>query len=199
MPRFWFISAKRSRRVHGLTLVELLTVLSVMVVLITLAAPSFKHTIQSTNISSQVNGFLADLRLARSSAMRLGGSVILCRSDAPEAANPVCSSSTNPLGWASGWIVFQDLNNDGGRNASEPLLHVQSPISSVDAITETSNSASTVFRFTATGRMFSSGSATQLKFGGGNFGADLQRTVCVNLAGRARIAGDGSSSCSTDR
>lgn len=199
MSQFWIISAGRLWRLRGLTLVELMMVLAIMVILIALAAPSFKRTIQSNTIASQVNGFLADLRLARSSAMRLGGSVILCRSDAPEAANPVCSTSVNPLGWASGWIVFQDLNNDGGRNTSEPLLHVQSPISSLDAITENSTSATTVFRFTATGRMFSSDSATQLKFGGSNFGSDLQRTVCVNLAGRARIAGDGSTSCSIDR
>ena len=194
------VRSKHLTGLRGLTLVELLTVLVVAAVLVTLAIPSFKRTIQSSNIASNVNGFLADMRLARSMAMRLGGSVILCRSDAPEAANPVCSTSTNSQqGWSSGWIVFQDSNNDGSRSASEPLLHVQSPIAAVDAITENNTGASTVFRFTATGRMLVAGSAAQLRFGGNSFSADVQRTVCVNSAGRARIAGNGGASCGVDR
>ena len=42
-------------------------------------------------MSGNVNGFLADMRYARSESIRRGGGVTLCRSDAPEAAAPVCA------------------------------------------------------------------------------------------------------------
>lgn len=193
------------RKSRGLTLIELLVVLTVVAVITTLAAPSFTRLIQSNTISSNVNAFLADMRFARSEAIRLGGAVVMCRSDAPEASSPTCGSGSGPggNGWVSGWIVFQDLDNDGNKdNASpiDPVLRVQAPITSMDSIVEGGSSSSTKIRFTATGRLLNlSSGATQFQFGGGNYANDIQRMVCVNLGGRARIAGNGTTSCSTDQ
>jgi type IV fimbrial biogenesis protein FimT len=192
---------------RGFTIVELMVVLVIMAVLMTLAAPSFTRLIQSSTISSNVNTFMADMRFARSEAIRLGGAVVMCRSDAPEAANPTCGSGSGPDfdgdglgdGWVSGWIVFQDLNNNGAKVSTEPLLRVQAPIKSMDSILEGGASSSTKLRFTATGRLLNLSSATQFQFGGGNYTNDIQRVLCVNLGGRARIAGNGTTSCSTDQ
>jgi type IV fimbrial biogenesis protein FimT len=183
---------------RGFTLVELLVVMVIAAVLLTLAAPSFTRLIQSTTISSNVNSLLADLRFARTEAIRLGGAVVVCRSDAPEAANPTCGSGDGPggNGWVSGWITFQDLDNDGAKASTEPLLRVQAPLTSMDSIGD--SGTSTHIRFTATGRLRSLSSATKFQFGGGNYASDVQRVVCVNLSGRARIAGSGNASCTTD-
>lgn len=182
---------------RGFTLIELLVVLTIAAILATLAAPSFRRLIQSNSMSSGVNTFMSDLRYARSDSIRLGGGVVMCRSDAPEATTPACGSGLGPnnKGWVSGWIVFQDLNTNGDIDANEPILRVQAPIKSVDAILESGTSSSTKFRFAATGRLTDSTSAAQLKFGGSDFSSDLQRVLCVSLGGRARIAGDGSTSC----
>lgn len=178
-----------------------MVVVAILAVLTTIAAPSFVKTIQSSTMSSAVNTFLADLRFARSEAIRRGGGVVMCRSDAPEAANPTCGAGSGPggNGWVSGWIVFHDLNNGGTRSAAEPILRVQAPLTSIDSVVEDGGSSSTSFRFTATGRMLNLNSATSLQFGGGNFTNEIQRVVCVNLGGRARIAGDGNSSCASDQ
>lgn len=185
-------------KMRGFTLLEVLVVLAIVAILATLAAPSLKAQIQSATISSNVNTFMADMRFARSESVRRGGGVVMCRSDAPEDATPVCGTGSGPgtNGWVSGWIIFHDLDNNGSKAASEPLLRVQGPITSMDSIADSGNS--TKFQFTATGRQTLSG-ATSFQFGGANYANDVQRVVCVNISGRARVAGNGLSSCSTDR
>ncbi len=169
---------------HGFTLIELMVVLTIVAILSAIAAPSLKRMIQSTTISGNVNTFLADMRYARSESIRRGGGVVMCRSDAPEAANPTCDSSndTKASGWVSGWIIFHALERDDVQASSETLLRVQSPITSIDSIATTVSK----FRFTATGR--SSSSAGSLVFGGGNYAADIRRRVCISSSGRPRIA-----------
>lgn len=191
------------RKDAGFTLIELLVVIAILGVLIAIAAPSFKRQIQANQIKSNVNTFLADTRFARSEAVRRGGGVVMCRSDSPEATNASCGTGSGPggNGWVSGWIVFHDKNNNGQRNYnSDPILddtilRVQAPITALDSIVEGGSSSSTKLVFTGTGRLLNISSATSLQFGGGDFTADLQRMVCISLGGRARIAGDGNSTC----
>ena len=189
----------------GFTLVELLVVLTLSAILLSMAIPSFMGLIQAHNISSAVTAFISDLRYARSASIVHGGGVVMCRSNSPEATNPVCHTTSGPggNGWRSGWIIFHDLNRDGQRDDGspdpvEPVFRVKSALTNINSIVEGSG-ASTKFRFTATGRLNLSGS-TSLQFGGdGDFAGEVQRVVCVNLSGRARISGDGFTSCSTDR
>ena len=187
------------KKSSGFTLIELMVVIAIASILMKLAAPSFRQLLQSNTISSNVNNFLADMRYARSESVRRGGGVIMCRSNAPEAANPVCNNGSGPggNGWVSGWIIFHDVNGDGTRTSTstaltDPVLRVQAAMTSIDSIVEGGSPAN--FRFTATGRLTMAG-LTSLQFGGGDFTNTTQRTVCVSVGGRARIAGDGLASC----
>lgn len=191
------------KKSYGFTLIELLVAIAIAAILIALAAPSFKQLIQSNSMSSTVNTFLADMRYTRSEAIRRGGSVVMCRSDAPEAASPACGSGSGPgsNGWVSGWIIFYDQDGNGNRAAAstDPVLRVQAPITSIDSIVESKASPPAKFQFTATGRLLNLSSATSLQFGGNpTFANTAQRVVCVSLGGRARIAGDGNASCGTN-
>lgn len=189
------------KKSDGFTLIELLVAIAIAAILIALAAPSFRQLIQSNSMSSNVNTFLADMRYARSEAIRRSGGVVMCRSNAPEAANPTCDGASGPdgNGWVSGWIIFHDLNGNGARNSAEPLLRVQAPITSINSIVETKASPTGKFRFTATGRLLNLSSATSLQFGGNpEFANSVQRVVCVSVGGRARIAGDGNASCGSN-
>ena len=178
---------------RGFTTVELLVVLALVAVLLGLAAPSFSRIAKAAAITSGVNQFLADMRYARSEAVRRGGGVVLCRSDDPETATAGCSATTSPHGWASGWIVFHDLDGNGGRGAGEPLLRAQARPAGVETIPD--GGTPTVFRFSATGRLLAFTAVSSLRFAGSGLGADLQRVVCVGAGGRARIAGDGTATC----
>lgn len=185
------------QKLRGFTLIEVLVTIAIVAILVRLAAPSFKSMIQSNTMSSNVNSFLADVRYARSEAIKRGGNVIMCRSDAPEAASPSCGSGSGPggNGWVSGWFIFHDLNGSGTWNSgppSEPILRVQGPITAMDSIVAYSSTNKLVFK--ATGRL-TLGSAETFTFGGGNYANTVQRVVCVGPGGYARISGDGYASC----
>ena len=193
------VTSRQDLKSSGFTLLELMVVLAVAAILVTLSAPSFTRLIQSTNMSSTVNTFLADMRYARSEAIRRGGWVVMCRSNNPEAALPTCVSATDPVGngWVSGWIIFHGVNNDaGGATTTQPLLRMQSPNTALNSILESTGNSSTKFRFTATGRLADLTSDTTLNFGAAPvFAATDQRTVCVGLGGYARIAAVGTTTC----
>ena len=194
------VTSRQDLKSSGFTLLELMVVLAVAAILVTLSAPSFTRLIQSTNMSSTVNTFLADMRYARSEAIRRGGWVVMCRSNNPEAALPTCVGATDPVGngWVSGWIIFHGADsNDGGVTATQPLLRMQSPNTALNSILESGSSSSgnssTKFRFTATGRLTTD---TTLNFGAAPvFAAMDLRTVCVGLGGYARIAAVGTTTC----
>lgn len=177
---------------RGFTLIELLVVIAIVAILTTLAAPSFVQLIKKNSVSSAVNTFMADMRFARSEAVRRGGAVIMCRSDAPEATSPHCDTDSGPggNGWVSGWIVFEDRDGSLDRNSGDQLLRIQGPITNVDTAVQGSG-PSKKFQFTAMGRMKNLTSATSIRFGT-NMPESLQRRICINQSGRVRIAGDGS-------
>jgi type IV fimbrial biogenesis protein FimT len=182
-------------RCGGFTLLELMVVLAITAILTAVAIPSFSNLIQSNAVSVNANILLSDLRFARSEAIRRGGSVVMCRSDAPEATNPVCSSASSGAdghGWADGWILFQDWNGNGVQDDDEPLLRVQPAIISLGSILEAGDSA-TAFRFSATGRL--PATSAQLRLGGGTIANNVQRLVCVDFGGRARLASANAVDC----
>ncbi len=191
---------RTSRTAAGFTLLELVTVLAISAILISLAVPSLSRMLQSNTRSSAVNTFLADMGYARSESIRLGGGITMCRSDSPEDVAATCSitSAHSGSGWASGWIVFHDLDANGFRETADPVLRVQAPIVAMDSILEGGNGPPSIFRFTGTGRLFNLAAATSLTFGGGSYDIDVRRILCVSFGGRARIAGDGSARCDSD-
>lgn len=189
------------KKPHGFTMIELMVVISITAVLIVLAIPSFKLLIQSINISTNVNTFIADIRFARSEAIKRGGTVFMCRSDLPEADNPSCSNSANAgtNGWATGWFIFYDTNGNGLKDSNDLVLRAHSPILTVDTIVEGASEKSTMLRFTGTGRLYNlpdDSSPLQLTFGGSAYATATKRVVCVNLGGYARVAASGVTSCS---
>lgn len=188
------------KRTRGLTAVEVVTVIAILGVLAALAGPSFVNLIRSTQVSSLVNTFMADMRFARSEAIRRGGAIIMCRSDAPEAASPTCGSGSGPggNGWVSGWLIFEDRDNSNAFNTGDQLLRVQSAITNINTFLESGGSSSTKFEFTPTGRLKNLAGSTQLQVGSSPlFTNAQQRTVCVSQSGRVRVVGDGTTSCST--
>ncbi len=190
-------------RHRGVTLLELLVVLSITALLLGFGVPSFISTVRSSQMSSSVNSFLSDMRYARSMALRRSASVVMCRvNKLDDESNPVCNTGKTidvdgdglDDGWAGGWFVFEDVNGDSALNAGETVLRLQSKSSAIGSIMGSNNSNQ--FNFTANGRLRNVSNATTLTFGGPAYSNDQQRVVCVSMSGHVRIAGDGLSSCS---
>ena len=90
----------------GFSLIELVVTLSIVAILMTTAAPSFFAMIQRDRLTTQANGFVSSLSLARAEAASRGQRIVVCKSAAPHNA---CAGAGE---WDQGWIAFTDLNGD---------------------------------------------------------------------------------------
>lgn len=100
----------------GFTMIELMVTLSVMAIILALAAPSFRDFIINNRLTAQINDLVADISLARSEAASRGVQVALCAS----ADLEFCSDSGDA--WQTGRIVFIDTNSNGTRESTERIL-----------------------------------------------------------------------------
>jgi type IV fimbrial biogenesis protein FimT len=79
--------------------------------------PSFQSVIRNNRIASSTNELVAALTYARSESMKRGDAVTACPTEDQES----CADSND---WATGWMVFVDLNQDGARDETEALMQV---------------------------------------------------------------------------
>lgn len=105
----------RTRRFAGVTLTEMLLLVSVMSILLGFGIPSFGSMLRSARLSSLTNELLVEFNLARSEAIRRGQRVVLCK--AVHALE--CSASG---GWEQGWLMFEDANNNAWLDAGETVV-----------------------------------------------------------------------------
>lgn len=133
---------------RGFTLVELMITLVVLAVLVTIAAPSFSAWMARSRITSQANELVGDISLARSESATRGARVRLCASS--DGSN--CSGSN----WASGWLVFVDVNGDGSyTSADDTLLKVVGALSGNTTITASGFSTTGYIEFLPYGGLHS--------------------------------------------
>jgi type IV fimbrial biogenesis protein FimT len=78
-------------------MVELMVTVGLLVVLMSVAVPSFQATIQGNRITTSANDVVAALQFARSEAVRRGVNVTLCSS----SDQSTCSGA-----WTDGWVVL---------------------------------------------------------------------------------------------
>ena len=78
---------------RGFTIIELMMTVTVLALLLGIAVPSFMETVRNNRIISQNNELISSLNLARSEALKRGGSVSVCAS----ADQATCSGSTESV------------------------------------------------------------------------------------------------------
>jgi type IV fimbrial biogenesis protein FimT len=86
-------------RARGFTLVELMVTIMVLVVLVSVAVPSFDNIRLSSRLSSYSTDLVAGSQLARSEAIKRNAAVTLCASSNGTA----CATNGQ---WETGWIVI---------------------------------------------------------------------------------------------
>jgi len=101
------------KRQKGLTLIELLISIVVLTVILALGIPSFMQFIKNNRLTAQANNLVVSVQLARSEAVKRGSGAIICAANADLDG---CSADTD---WATGWIVFADLDQDGDLTEAE--------------------------------------------------------------------------------
>lgn len=104
---------------RGFTAMELMVVVTIVAVLAALAGPSFTLMIESWSVRDAMESMRSTLLFARSEAIKRGGRVAIHK--LPNNTNS-CTSASSNRDWDCGWIVCQDINDNGVCNASEPVL-----------------------------------------------------------------------------
>lgn len=98
---------------------ELLVTLSVLALVLATAGPSLVPVMGSMRLSSAATEFMADMQLARATAIQRNVRVVMCK------GQQACASSG---GWEQGWLLFEDLDGDGQVGEGEEILHRREPL-----------------------------------------------------------------------
>lgn len=169
-------------RQPGYSIIELLTVISILGIVAALAAPSFSEAIVRNRIVSANNDFLTGVSYARSEAIKRSNPVGICALD---AALSGCGAGA----WSLGWAVFEDTDSSGGFNAGDEVVR----IARLDSADQMIGNASTII-FNARGARIVPGIAAA------NPTLTLQPTTCDSGVANVRtltVRATGSASSTT--
>jgi type IV fimbrial biogenesis protein FimT len=110
---------------RGFTLLELLIVISIAAILLTLAVPSFRSVMLTSERGEASTSLYGGLVRAHSEAIIRNATITICpRLSSTGSGNfPLCDTSSGS--WTHGWIVYQD---------SQPNLTSAKPYAAADII-----------------------------------------------------------------
>ncbi|MBN8486859.1 MAG: GspH/FimT family protein [Burkholderiales bacterium] len=161
--------------------------LVVMAALVAAAMPFMSEFIGSRTAESYAEEMVSTLRQARSEAMKRRLEVTVCAGQDLSDANASCSGTAT---WSEGWISFVDFNNDGDRDADEPLLRVFSgPIGLKTSVASAHSLtlARTGILLRADGAALDGDDPSSVRFEPSKGSDRAARTVCVNRQGRVAL------------
>ena len=180
------VRGRLDRRASGMTLIEMMIVVSILAIASTIALPSMQQMLRESRVRTQSGELSASLNLTRSEAIKRAETVTLCKVANPDATTPACSNTSN---WSAGWMVFVDRNTpgtfDGSGASADQLLRVVQ-IKSGSALTGSTgytNSISYLRDGTAMGNAAAanqSGSLTLCRDG-------VQRVITIGSSGNIRV------------
>lgn len=175
------IVAPGRHRAAGFTLVELMTAITLVVIIMAVAAPSFVTFQRNAQLTSNANTLLSSLTAARAEAMKRGRNVTV---------TPVDGSN-----WASGWIVFVDDDASGSKGSGETALSSEpAPTGAITIETVPAGMNYVMFNGSGYPRLTSGAfQASSIDFTHGETGE--KRRIVSSPAGRLRICKPDTTTC----
>lgn len=159
---------------RAFTLLELMITLTVMAILLGIAAPSFNNATLGSKLSTYGNNLVASAALARSEAIKRNSVITLCVSSD--------GSSCGTGGWEQGWII----------SLGTTVIQRQPAAASGLKITETGGKTSLSFQPTGVGAT----SATLTVCRATPSVGDQERVVTISVTGRATVSKTATGACS---
>lgn len=119
---------------RGLTLIELMATLAVLVILMGIAAPSFTPMMERWQANQALDELESILAFARTEGIRRGGGLSLVRTSQRNA----CAAAANQ--WQCGWTLVIDDDQDGSADNAQATLRQSSSSHSNLVIDASANS-----------------------------------------------------------
>jgi type IV fimbrial biogenesis protein FimT len=110
---------KTLKKMHGVTLVELMITVSTAALALGLGVPAFGGIQTSMQRGQAISEIVSSFTLARSEAARRGVSVSICAS----TDGQTCADGDLP-NWRTGWIVFTDADENHVADNDDEIIHV---------------------------------------------------------------------------
>jgi type IV fimbrial biogenesis protein FimT len=163
------------RRNAGFSLLELITTLTVVAILLGLAIPSFRQTLDNNRLIGANNDFVSALNFARSEALKRSSAVSVCAS----SNGTGCSGLKT---FQAGYIAFVDTNANGTLDGAETVMQAWP---AADTNFKLTAGTRAFVRYTGMGTSAFAETFSLLKTGcTGNHA----RTITVTVTGRIRTA-----------
>ncbi|MAA65187.1 MAG: hypothetical protein CL581_10485 [Alteromonadaceae bacterium] len=104
----------------GFTLIELMVTVAILVIIITIAVPSFQSVIASRQLIDARDRALSAIQYAKGEAVGRNRAVSIC----PSSDGASCGDSSN---WADGWLIVLDNNETGAVSIDETIRVADGP------------------------------------------------------------------------
>ena len=176
------------RHIRGFTLIEVMVVVSVLVVLAALAAPSFTPIIERWRVRQAVEASTSMLYYARSEGVKRGGNVVIRKQ---VNGTDGCTLAATNEDWGCGWVVFADTNGNRSQQSGEETLQIYPPTPRVEVTIPGSGGTIRVDRW---GKMDGLNAKAIIFVPQDKNTSDIaSAAICVASGGRIRtVHGDGS-------
>lgn len=160
-------------------MIELMVVISILAVLVALAAPSFNGLIERWRVRQTVDELQSAIYFARSEAIKRGGNVVLEKN--PDSGS--CTASGGNDSWDCGWRIRVDSNSNGQIDDDDEItqryyasgkVYVTQTSSTIVAFDRWGTNAGTYIGFTIVPK-------------NKNLSDPSSRGLCMSSAGRVRV------------
>ena len=133
----------RVNKSQGFTLMELMVTIVIIAILAAMSV-GLVNLVKRSRLTAQINTLIASIGVTRSEAIKRGQTATICSS----ANGTSCSGAAN---WATGWIVFDDVNGDV-LNGADILIRVSPRITGGNTLTYAGFAANDSLTFGNQGR-----------------------------------------------
>ena len=126
-------------RGQGFTLLELLVTVAVATILMSIAIPSYRQYVISSQRADASTSLFASLQRARSEAITRNSSIILCQRNYYSTGAASCDAEADGT-WEEGWILMTSdgsFSAAGEPDASAQVLLISDPVGGNISVTTT--------------------------------------------------------------
>lgn len=171
---------------HGFTLIELIVTLAVVSILLVTGIPMLNQMVDSNRLVAQINSVAGSLSLARSESIKRGSTITICGS-----TDTITCDTAN---WESGWIVFQDVNNNAILESEDTRLQVVATFNGPSTLRLSRSDVTTRVQYKSSGALRNQVTPDATNTDRATFtlcekaGGDVKKAKAINISTLGRVS-----------